>query len=129
MYNWLFFKVYDYYRSKNNDDPVFNSSTLVFIAQGVHVILLLLVLSKFIDFSSIWGSSDKSISKFFYIPIFCIWLVLVYRYYRNKAKLTRPLEVQAPLSLYKLIVIIFVIIIIPIYFIIKLSGGEVWKFD
>ncbi len=127
MYTWLFFKIYDYYRSKNNDDPVFNSSTLVSIAQGVHVILLLSVLSKFFDFNSIWGDSNKSISKFFYIPIFCIWLVLVYRYYRNKVKSTRPLE--APISLYKLIIIIFVVIIIPIYFIIKLSGGEIWRFD
>lgn len=25
MYNWLFFKIYDYYIKRNNHDPLFNS--------------------------------------------------------------------------------------------------------
>jgi|SRR5690554_4616312 len=129
MYNWLFFKIYDYYRNKDNDDPTLNASGLVFIAQGIHVAALLLIFSKIFHFDIPGFSTEKSINKLFFIPILYLWVTFVNRYYKNKVKNRQFRNNIDPVSLYKLILIVFIIILIPLYFVIRLSGGQIWRFD
>ena len=129
MYNWLFFKVYNYFKNKNNDDPLFNSVGLVFFAQIVHISLLILIFSKIFDFKIPAFSTDNSTNKMLLLPFMGVLLVLTYFYYKRKVNKNNFKNNDKPISLYKLILIIFLVIFIPLYFIIKLSGGEVWKFD
>src|SRR5690554_7140943 len=77
MYNWLFFKVYGYYKSKGNNDPVFNSSLLVFFAQVVHLSVLLFGALKVFNFDIPWISTDKAVNKMIFIPILYLWSVLI----------------------------------------------------
>src|SRR5690554_560061 len=129
MYNWLFFKVYGYYKSKGNNDPVFNSSLLVFFAQVVHLSVLLFGALKVFNFDIPWISTDKAVNKMIFIPILYLWSVLISKFYKNKVKNKQPNKDEKLISLYQLLLIVFVIIFIPLYIGIKLSGGQIWRFD
>src|SRR5690554_1000440 len=129
MYNWLFFKVYGYYKSKDNDDPLFNSIGPVFFAQVVHVSLIVLVFSKIFHFEIPVLSTNSSINKILLLPLMGLWLVFIYFYYKSKSKSYDFDKSHPPISIYKLILIVFIIILIPLYFVIRLSGGQIWRFD
>ncbi len=129
MYNWLFFKIYDYYRNKNNSDPVLHSSLLVFFAQLVHVAVLVFGISKIFHFNIPWISTDKATNKIIFIPILYLWSVLVSKFYKNKVKNRQLKKDIEPINFYKLILIVFVVIFIPLYVGIRLTGGQIWRFD
>lgn len=127
MYNWFFFKIYYFYKSKNNHDPIFNTSILVFFAQGLHFFVILSALQYFLDFDIPTFSSDNSKNKAVFIPIGLIWLILVYFFYRKNVKSLGVKYNSRPLKLYELLKLLFIIIVIPLYLCIRLSGGQVWK--
>lgn len=127
MYQWLFFKIYDYYKSKGNNDPTFNSSLLIFFAQVVHIAVLLFGISKVFQFSIPFVSTDKTINKIIFIPILYLWSVFVSKYYKNKIKKYQPNNDVRPINIYQLLLIIFVVIFIPLYIGIRLSGGQIWR--
>ena len=84
MYVFLYKKNYSYLKKNKNFDPIFNSSCLIFIIQGVHFFLLMLILSKLFLFEIFKFSSDNSINKLYFYPIGLLWLYLVFRYFKNK---------------------------------------------
>lgn len=127
MYSWLFFKIYDYFKSRNNDDSVFNASLLVFFAQIVHVTVLLLSFSKIFSFDMPRFSTDNATNKLFIIPIVALWSVFVHIFYKRKVKKQELSNNINPIKLYQLILLIFVVIFIPLYIGIRLSGGQIWK--
>lgn len=128
MYTWLFFKFYDYFRSKNNDDPLFNSVGVVFFAQVVHISLLALIMSKIFDFKNPVFSSDNSTNKMFLLPYMGLFLIMIFYYYKRKIEKYTYTGNGKSIKLSKLILIVFLVILIPLYFVIKLSGGEIWIF-
>jgi len=128
MYNWLFFKIYNFYKYRNNHDPLLNSASLVFFAQGVHFFLFLLVFKSIVGFDIPKFSSDNSENKLAFMPISFLWFIIVYIYYENKLKQEiKSIPEPKILKLYELLILIFMVIFIPLYFIIKLSGGQIWK--
>src|SRR5690554_4638150 len=127
MYNWLFFKVYGYYKSKDNDDPLFNSIGPVFFAQVVHVSLIVLVFSKIFHFEIPVLSTNSSINKILLLPLMGLWLVFISKFYKNKVKNRKLNNDVKPINLYQLLLIVFVVIFIPLYIGIKLSGGQIWR--
>lgn len=127
MYNWFFFKIYDYYKSKDNDDPLFNSIGPVFFAQVVHVSLLVLVFSKIFHFEIPVLSTNSSINKILLLPLMGLWLVFISKFYKNKVKNRKLNNDVKPINLYQLLLIVFVVIFIPLYIGIKLSGGQIWR--
>ncbi len=129
MYTWLFFKVYDYFRSINNHNPALHSSLLVFFAQIVHVAVLLFGLAKIFDFSIPLISADKTTNKLIFMPFLYLWSVFVTKFYKNKIKKNHINYDVNPINLYQLLLIVFVIIFIPLYIGIRLSGGQIWRFD
>lgn len=98
MYTWLFFKIYYFYKQRNNHDPVFNTSLLVFFPQGLHFFLGLKLLSLAFDFKILKFSNDNSTNKPIFFPIIgIIWLVLVYLYYKKKVQNSRRTRDIKPL--------------------------------
>lgn len=127
MYNWLFYKIYTFYIHKNNHDPVFNTSILICFAQIIHSTVFLLLLSKLFSFEMPFFSHNSSINKLFLMPIMGLWLIIVYLFYRNKIKKYNFDSNSKPLKLVQLILIIFLIVFIPLYIGIRLSGNQLWK--
>lgn len=123
MYVFLYKKNYSYLKKNKNFDPIFNSSCLIFIIQGVHFFLLMLILSKLFLFEIFKFSSDNSINKLCFYPIGLLWLYLVFRYFKNK---TTNMKVETT-SKKELIWYLIILLFIPLYFIIILSGGQIWK--
>jgi|SRR5690554_4452755 len=105
MYNWLFFKIYDYYKSKNNNDPSFNSSLLVFFAQLVHFAVLVFGISKIFHFNIPWISADKATNKIIFIPFLYLWSVLVSKFYKNKAKNRQLNDSIKPINFYQFLLL------------------------
>lgn len=128
MYYWLFLKIYTFYKFRNNHDPLLNSTALVFFAQGVHFFLFLLVFKSLLGFDIPKFSDDNSENKLAFIPLSFLWFFMAYIYYKNKLKKEiKPVPEHKVLKLYELLILIFIVIFIPLYFIIKFSDGQIWK--
>ena len=80
MYTFIFRKIYSFFLSKKNHDPVFNASGLVFIMQLIHFFLLV----KFFGFKAYAFSSDSTINKLWFYPIGIVWLFLVFKFFNSK---------------------------------------------
>jgi hypothetical protein len=106
-----------------NLDPIFNSVCLIFIIQGVHFFLLMLILSKIFLFEMFKFSSDNSVNKLYFYPIGILWLYLVFRYFKKKTD-TIKIETTTKKELF---LYLLICLLIPLYFIIVLSGGKIWK--
>lgn len=126
MYNWFFYKLYDYFQNKKNYDSLFHSVALVAFAQVVHFCLLLLIVVKLTNFDLKSFNSEYSINKLKIFPFALIWLLLSERYYRKKIKKNIERSKNSH-KLYEIILISIFFIFIPLYIAIKLSGGQIWK--
>jgi len=123
MYVFLYKKIYSYFKMNKNFDPIFNSACLVFIIQGVHFFLLMLILSKIFLLEIFKFSSDNSVNKFYFYPIGILWLYLVFRYFKKKT-VTIKVEMTTKKELFFYLLFC---LLIPLYLIIILSGGKIWK--
>jgi len=56
-----------------------------------------------------------------------LWLVFISKFYKNKVKNRKLNNDVKPINLYQLLLIVFVVIFIPLYIGIKLSGGQIWR--
>ena len=63
------------------------------------------------------------LNKLCFYPIGLLWLYLVFRYFKNK---TTNMKVETT-SKKELIWYLIILLFIPLYFIIILSGGQIWK--
>ena len=79
FYNNIFAATYKYYARYKTEVPRFSAVCVVTISQIVLFFLILVVLKK-IGAIDIFGILP---SKFYFIPVFLLWLFLVYRYYTN----------------------------------------------
>ncbi len=123
MYIFLYKKFYSYFKLNKNFDPIFNSVCLVFIIQGVHFFLLMLILSKIFLLEMYKFSSDNSVNKLYFYPIGIVWLYLNFRYFKKKTDIiTVEKTSKKELFLYLLFCLL-----IPLYSVIILSGGKIWK--
>ncbi len=102
---------------------------LFFFAQVVHISLLALIFSKIFDFRIPVFSSDNSTNKMLLLPFMGLFLILIFYYYKRKIKKYTYTDNGKSINLFKLILIVFLVVLIPLYLVIKLSGGEIWKFD
>ncbi|HRE77745.1 MAG TPA: hypothetical protein PLL09_07970 [Flavobacterium sp.] len=127
MYYWLFIKFYNFYKKKNNYDPLFNSVALIFFAQIVHFFLIFLILGSIFNFEIPSFSKDRFVNKLAFLPISLLWLITINNYYKNKLKKSEAKSDYKVLKLYELLLLIFFIIIVPLYVTIRLSGGQIWK--
>jgi len=123
MYIFLYKKIYSYFKLNKNFDPIFNSVSLVFIMQGVHFFLLMLILSRIFLFEMFKFSSDNSVNKLYFYPIGIVWLYLVFRYFKKK---TTTIKVEK-ITKKELFLYLLFCLFIPLYGIIILSGGKIWK--
>ena len=123
MYTWLFSKIYYFYKSKKNHDPIFNTSLLVFFTQGVHFLLCLKILSLLLDFKIFRFSSDSSTNKLIFLPLGFLWLIFVHIYFKKKVHVLDKTKGSNPLTIYQLLGLIFIVLGLPLYITIKLSGG------
>jgi len=127
MYYWLFIKFYNFYKKKNNYDPLFNSVALIFFAQIVHFFLIFIILGSIFNFDIPSFSENRFINKLAFLPISLLWLVTINNYYKNKLKKSVSNSDHKELKLYEFLASIFLIIVLPLYIAIKLSGGQIWK--
>jgi hypothetical protein len=123
MYIFLYKKIYSYFKLNKNFDPIFNSVCLVFIIQGVHFFLLMLILSRIFLLEMFKFSSVYSVNKLYFYPIGIVWLYLNFRYFKKK---TDTITVEKT-SKKELFLYLLFCLLIPLYFIIILSGGKIWK--
>ncbi len=127
MYSKLYFIIYSFFKSKKNHDPVFNCACLVFIAQLVHVFLLLQGIKYLIDFDIPKYSSNSDTNKLAFFPIGIIWLIIVHYFFKNRIdKMSKKYSIPV-ISKMKFIILLIIVIILPLYGVIKLSGGDVWQ--
>jgi hypothetical protein len=127
MYSKLYFIIYAFFKAKKNHDPEFSTVGIVFISQIIHVFLLLLVVKHFIAFEIPKYSNDSAINKLAFFPIGIIWLIIVYYYFKNKIEKMFKRFNKVTLTNIQFAILIIFVIILPLYSVIILSGGEVWK--
>ena len=120
MYNWLFFKIYNFLKQKNNHDSLFNASLLLFFSQGVHFFLVLKLLSYLLDFKILKFSDDNTLNKLTFLPIALIWGYFVYIYYTKKVKKSKQVKIQS-LKTSQFLLLLIIIIIFPLLVLIKIS--------
>ena len=119
MYTWLFSKIYCFYKSKKNHDPVFNTSLLVFFIQGVHFFFCLKILSLLLDFKIFRFSSDSATNKLIFLPLGFLWLILVHIYFKKKVYVLEKNK-KNPLNIYQLLGLLFLVLGLPLNISIKL---------
>jgi hypothetical protein len=120
---FLYKKIYSYFKLNKNFDPIFNSVCLVFIIQGVHFFLLMLILSKIFLLEMYKFSSVNSVNKLYFYPIGIVWLYLIFKYFK---KITQTIKIETTTKKELFLYLLFCLLI-PLYFIIILSGGKIWK--
>jgi hypothetical protein len=120
FYNNVFAATYKYYARYKTEAPRFSAVCVVTVSQIV-LFFLILVLLKKTGAIDIFGMLP---SKYYFIPVFLLWLFLVYRHYTNN----RAIEVvhlfeQKPLRERRtwgiLTIICFILPIIIIAFLLK----------
>ena len=126
MYTRLFNLFYVFFVRKKTQDPIFDSSCLIFIAQVIHFCFLLLLLSKILNFEILFFSKNNSNNKLAILPFASIWLYFTYKYFKNRINISISKYEDKSNSYF--MIIIFIVIFIPLYLVIKLSGGSLWKF-
>lgn len=129
MYTTLYFKYYNFLKARKSNDPTFNTSCIIYLTQGIHFFFVALLLGKFLDFKIPSFSADNSTNKLLFFPIGIIWLYFVHKFFSSKLKRTNLEKISgvSELNTQKFIILIIVTILIPLYCIILLSGGQIWK--
>lgn len=127
MYSKLYFIIYSFLKSKKNHDPEFNSSLLVFTSQSMHFLLFAAGFKYFMDLEIPKFSSDSGANKLAVFPIGIIWLITVHYYFKNRIDKMSKRFKKITLTNTQFTILIILVIILPLYGVIKLSGGEVWK--
>lgn len=128
MYTYLFKNFYVFFKSRKNPEAVFNSSLLVFLAQGIHFFLLYALVENIFEFRIVELISErKSVSKIYFLPFVFIWMFLVERYFKNKSNHIKDIEFNKTMNIYQFLILLFSVLVLPLYIVIKLSGGEIWK--
>ncbi len=129
MYTALYLKFYNFLKSKKTIDPTFNTSCILFIMQLTHFFLVILLLSKMFHFKVPSLSNDNSTNKLLFYPISILWLYLTHKFFSSKLKRTNSEKISCvrDLNNLKFIILIFVTILLPLYGIIIISGGQIWK--
>lgn len=113
MYTFIFRKIYSFFLSKKNHDPVFNASGLVFIMQLIHFFLLV----KIFGFKVYAFSSDSVINKLWFYPIGIVWLFLVFKFFNSKKD---ELKVET-VSVKDIVLNLILWLLIPLIILIQLS--------
>lgn len=116
FYNKIFAATFRYYSKYKNEAPRFSAVCVVAISQLL--LLLLLILLKKANIVDILGIMP---SKYYFIPIFILWLIIVYRYY-SQEKIFKLIDIfeQMPLmtrriwGIITIICLIFPVVIIAI---------------
>jgi hypothetical protein len=87
FYNNIFGATYKYYSRYQTEAPLFSAVCVVTVCQMALLFLgiILLKVSGLVDIFSMLPS------KYYFIPIFILWLILVYRYY-TKGKAAEIVE-------------------------------------
>ena len=125
MYGKLYYNFYSYLKKKNNQDPTFNAACILFIAQIIHFFVLFLSISKILDFELPVFSKDNSDNKLAFLPIAIVWLILGYKFYSSKVEyLISKFKNEKK---YNFFILLLFSIFIPLYILIKLSGGSIWS--
>lgn len=125
MYGKLYYNIYSFFKKKNNQDPTFNAAGIVFIAQIIHFFVLLLSISKILDFELPVFSKDNSDNKLAFFPIGVVWLILVHKFFGNKVEfLASKFKNEKKYNFYLMLLFS---VFIPLYILIKLSGGSIWR--
>lgn len=126
MYSRLYYNIYMFFKDKNNHDPSFNTAGIIFIAQVLHFFVVLMLISKILNFEIPTFSKDNSVNKLAFFPIATIWLILVHKFYEKKIELLM-LKFKNK-KRYNVYLILLFFILIPLLLVIKLSGGVLWRF-
>lgn len=87
MFDNIFATTYKYYSKFKTEAPRFSAVCVLTICQILLAFLFLILLRKLTGFD-FFGMLP---SKFYFLPVFFIWLFVVYRYY-NKEKIEEFLE-------------------------------------
>lgn len=125
MYGKIYFSIYRFFKSKNNQDPTFNSACLVFISQVLHFFTLALLISNIFNLTLPVFSEDNTVNKWFFFPIAIIWLFIIHKFFEKRIEdLNKKFQNEKEYNFYLLIT---VVVIIPLFAVIKLSGGSLWK--
>ena len=49
IYSWLYNKVYNFLKKTKDLDPEFSTSCIIFLAQGLHFVFVLIMIRYFLD--------------------------------------------------------------------------------
>lgn len=80
FYNNLFASTYKYYSRYKTEAPRFSAVCVVTVCQML-LLFLIIILLKTAGLLDIFGMLP---SKYYFIPVFILWLVIIYRYYTNE---------------------------------------------
>lgn len=122
MYDWFFYRVYQYLKNKNNHDAQFNATTLTFIVQVVHFISILLLASNLMSYKI-----PKIKSKWSFFPLGIIWLILLFWYFKKRLETFENKFDNETLTKKQFLILLIFVLLLPLLLIIKLSGGQIWK--
>ena len=128
MYGKLYYHIYKYLENKRNFDSTFNSACLVFITQLIHILLFFSILNNFFGIRLNSMSDSNFDNKLLFFPIGAIWLILVDLFFKRRLdiynkKYSNSKTLNKRMFIFMLIVVLF----IPLYITIRLSGGVLWK--
>lgn len=95
FYNNIFGSTYKYYSRYKTEAPSFSAVCVVTVCQMV-LLFLIIILLKVAGVVDVFGMLP---SKYYFIPVLILWLILIYRYYTKERanEVVKDFE-QKPLS-------------------------------
>lgn len=129
MFSKLYFIYYSFLKSKKSFDPTFNAVSVVYLTQVIYFFVISILFGKVFGYGIPKFNSSGSINKILFLPFAILWFYFCFRYFRNsllKSDLKKVLE-KNKIGNAKVLVIFILTFIIPLYLLIILSGGQVWK--
>ncbi len=127
MYSRLYYIIYTFFKTKKNHDPEFNTAGIVFIAQVIHLFLILVTIRYFTNFEIPKYSSNSIYNKLAFFPLGIAWLIIVHRFFSQRIEKMTTRFNKKVLTNVQFTLLIVIVLILPLYALIKISGGEVWK--
>lgn len=121
MYNWIYYKVYTFLESKGAFDARFNAVLLLFFMQLVHLLFFIMIVANIMSFDIPKLSGDHTKNKFMMFPFGIVWLYLTYLYFKKKHNAINSKYKGQILKTYQFLILVLFLIILPLYFAIKLS--------
>lgn len=80
FYNNIFGATYKYYSRYKTEAPLFSAVCVVTVCQMV-LLFLIIILLKVAGIVDIFGMLP---SKYYFIPVLILWIILIYRYYTKE---------------------------------------------